>query len=68
MKYLAINLSDSAIKTHAKDLSVSELRDIKNPICLRFHKSREKATWCYFVNKGNTKQRTRLGYWPSLKM
>ena len=68
MKYLAINLNDSAIKTHAKDPSVCELRDIKNPICLRFHKSREKATWCYFVNKGNTKQRTRLGYWPSLKM
>tara|TARA_B100001063_G_scaffold247320_1_gene292601 strand:+ start:1012 stop:2232 length:1221 start_codon:yes stop_codon:yes gene_type:complete len=68
MKYLAINLNDSAIKTHAKDHNVSELRDVKNPICLRFHKSRDKATWCYFVNKGNTKQRTRLGYWPSLKM
>jgi integrase len=67
MKYLAVNLTDTAIKAHAKDLDVSELRDVKNPLCLRFHKNREKATWCYYVNKGNAKQRTRLGYWPSLK-
>ena len=67
MKYLALNLNDTAIKKHASDAVVGELRDVRNPICLRFHKSRERATWCYYRNEGNSKNRTRLGYWPTLK-
>ena len=67
MKYLALNLNDTAIKKHAADVDVSELRDVRNPICLRFHKSRERALWFYFKYEGGARKRTRLGYWPTLK-
>lgn len=67
MKYLALNLNDTAIKKHAADANVIELRDIRNPLGLRFHKSRERALWFYFKYEGGTRTRTRLGYWPTLK-
>jgi len=67
LKYLPINLNDTAIKKHALDVDVSELRDIRNPLGLRFHKSRERALWFYFRYEGGARKRTRLGYWPTLK-
>ena len=67
MKYLALNLNDTAIKKHSTDVDVSELRDIRNPLGLRFHKSRERALWFYFKYEGGVRKRTRLGYWPTLK-
>ena len=67
MKYLALNLNDTAIKKHASNVDVSELRDIRNPLGLRFHKSRERALWFYFKYEGGARKRTRLGYWPTLK-
>lgn len=67
MKSLSTQINDTSIKAHAKDSEVGELRDIRNPISLRFHKSREKATWCYLHSVKGISTRTRIGYWPMLK-
>lgn len=67
MKSIATQINDTAIKVHAKDGEIGELRDSRNPISLKFHKSREKATWCYLHYVGGVTKRTRIGYWPTLK-
>lgn len=67
MKSIATQINDTAIKTHAKGVEVSELRDLKNPVSLRFHKSRERGTWCYLHSVNGLLKRTRIGYWPTLK-
>lgn len=67
MKSISTQINDTAIKAHAKDGEIGELRDSRNPISLKFHKSREKATWCYLHYVGGVTKRTRIGYWPTLK-
>ena len=67
MKSIGTQINDTAIKTYAKDGEIGELRDSRNPISLKFHKSREKATWCYLHYVGGVTKRTRIGYWPTLK-
>lgn len=66
MKSLSIQINDTAIKAHAKSSEIGELRDIRNPISLRFHKSREKGTWNYLHSVNGVSTRTRIGYWPVL--
>ena len=67
MKSIATQINDTAIKAHAKDNEIGEMRDIRSPLSLKFHKSREKATWCYLHFIGGVTKRTRIGYWPTLK-
>ena len=67
MKSVAMVINDTSVKQCALDGEIGEVRDIKKPISLRFHKSREKATWCYLHYIKGRVQRTRIGYWPALK-
>jgi integrase len=60
-------ISDAAIGRMAEDAAVSELRDQRNPLELRFHKSRLKATWCLVRYERGQRKRHRIGYWPDLK-
>lgn len=67
MQSVALVISDAAITRHAADVAVGELRDQRNPLELRFHKSRAKATWCLVRYEQGCKKRYRIGYWPALK-
>lgn len=67
MRSIAVVISDALIKKQALNDDVGELRDIKNPISLRFHKSRERGTWSYVHYVRGVVHRTRIGYWPVLK-
>lgn len=67
MKSIATQINDTAIKSHAKNLDVGELRDMRHALSLRFHKSRHRATWCYLHSVNGSLKRTRIGYWPTLK-
>ena len=67
MKSIAATINDTAIKAHAKASEVGELRDVRSPLSLRFHKSRERGTWCYLYSVNGSLKRTRIGYWPTLK-
>lgn len=60
-------ISDAAINRMAADATIAELRDQRNPLELRFHKSRAKATWCLVRFERGQRKRTRIGYWPELK-
>lgn len=66
MKHIRANLTDSAIKSYAKDPMVNSVRDTRYQIELRFHKSREKATWSLFRTEHSQSRRYRIGYWPVL--
>ncbi len=67
MKSLAVSLSDSVIQKHASGSGVTELRDLRSPLVLRFQRKNEKATWYLVQYEKRVKKRYRLGYWPVLK-
>ncbi|MDX1538843.1 tyrosine-type recombinase/integrase [Arsukibacterium sp.] len=67
MKTVKTSISERVIKEYSEDLTVSELRDEKSPLCIRFNKSREKATWYLVIYELGKKHRQRIGYWPVLK-
>lgn len=67
MTSLSVVISDAAIERYAAEGSVGELRDQRHPITLMFHKSRTKGTWYFVYYHKRQKQRTRLGYWPTIK-
>lgn len=54
MGALVVKFSDTVIKRHIKDLSVSQLRDERYPLRLRFNKARTGGTW-YLVSYKNGK-------------
>lgn len=63
---VVITLSDAAIKRHISDPSVSQLRDPRYPLRLRFHASRERASW-YVVRYANgCDYWHRVGAYPEL--
>lgn len=67
MQSVALVISDAAITRYAADAAVGELRDHKSPLVLRFHKTRDKATWYLVQYAKRNKKRHRLGYWPALR-
>lgn len=67
MRSLAVAITDTAIKNHAADFAVGELRDIKTPLLFRFQSCRQKGTWYLVRYEKGKKKRLRLGYWPVLK-
>lgn len=67
MKSVALAITDAAVVRSAADLTISELRDQRHPLALRFHKSRAKGTWYLVRYEAGKKLRYRLGYWPALK-
>lgn len=66
MKHIRANLNDSAVKAYAKDKSVLSVTDSRYQLELRFHKSREKATWNLRRHEHGQTRRHRIAYWPAL--
>lgn len=71
MKTVRLRISDAKIKEYLKSDTVTRLRDERYALELRFHKSRESATWWLIdkrKNNGNLGKPKweRLGLWPRL--
>lgn len=60
-------LSDRLIKQAMANPDCSTLYDDKMPVELRIQSSRQKGTWWLVSYSKGRKQRTRLGYYPTLK-
>lgn len=59
---LAISLSDAAIRRHINDPHITQLRDPRYSLRLRFHRSRERASW--YLVRGSAWH--KLGVFPEL--
>ncbi|MGR5048131.1 tyrosine-type recombinase/integrase [Photobacterium damselae subsp. damselae] len=66
MSHLSIKLTDSAIRKALLNDDVSELVGIGSSFILRPHKKRLSATWYLVMYKASSRQRHKIGTWPSL--
>lgn len=64
---VSVPISDAAIKRHAADPTVKQLRDTRRPVMLRYHASRQSGSW-YVVtyNKGQENPYSKIANWPAL--
>lgn len=64
---VSVALSDAAIKRHATDPTVKQLRDSRRPVVFRYHASRASGSW-YVVtyNKGQVNPYSKIANWPAL--
>lgn len=60
-------LSDAAIKRHAADPTVKQLRDTRRPVVFRYHAARASGSW-YVVtyHKGKPNPYSKIANWPAL--
>ena len=65
-KTLAVTLSDAAIKRHIQDPSITQLRDPRYPVRVRFHACRERASWYVVRYAGGRGHWHRVGNYPEL--
>ncbi len=71
MATVRLRISDAKIKTYLQSDTVTRLRDERYALELRFHKSRESATW-WLIDKRKSNGKLgkakweRLGLWPRL--
>ncbi|MCB5226222.1 tyrosine-type recombinase/integrase [Alishewanella sp. 16-MA] len=68
MSLQPIAITETAIKNAVNDASVTELRDIRSRLHIRFHSCRTKATWFLQRYEGGKRLRHKIGYWPELKI
>lgn len=61
-------LSEKLIRQHAADPGVSELKDSRHPLILRFHASRERASWFVVVHESGKAKWKKAGTWPHDKL
>ncbi len=71
MTTVRLRISDTKIKSYLKSDTVTRLRDERYALELRFHKSRESATWWLIDKRKNNGKHgkpkwERLGLWPRL--
>jgi integrase len=64
---VSVALSDAAIKRHAADPTVKQLRDSRRPVVFRYHASRASGSW-YVVtySKGQVNPYSKIANWPAL--
>lgn len=64
---VSVALSDAAIKRHATDPTVKQLRDSRRPVVFRYHASRASGSW-YVVtyHKGQANPWSKIANWPAL--
>lgn len=64
---VSVALSDAAIKRHAADPSVKQLRDSRRPVVFRYHAARASGSW-YVVtyHKGKANPYSKIANWPAL--
>lgn len=65
-KSIAVSLSEAAIKRHAGENEITQLRDPQRPIRFRYRKNRERGSF-YVVTRTEGKERWhKLGNYPDL--
>lgn len=62
---LQVPLSDAAIKKHAADAQVFELKDPRHPLRFRYRKGRSRGSW-HVVRYDNGAQWKKAGNWPDV--
>lgn len=67
-KTLALNLSDTAIKRHAGDPTVGQLRDTQHPIRFRYRTNRERGSFYVIVNNSGKTHWHKVGNYPGLNV
>lgn len=66
MATVTVNLSESVIRRHLDDPAVTELRDPRNPLRLRYNTARTGASW-HLVRYGNGAATwKKIGNWPAV--
>lgn len=64
-KTLQVQLSDAAIKKHAADPSIGELKDPRHPLRFRYRNDRSKGSW-YLVRFAQGAKWEKAGNWPDV--
>ncbi|TVP11782.1 tyrosine-type recombinase/integrase [Shewanella sp. KCT] len=60
-----INLSDSAIRKQLADLGITEVRDPKHPLKLRFNRARTGGSWHLVTYQNGAAKWRKVGEWPA---
>lgn len=66
MTTLRRNITDALIKRSSSDTEITQLRDPRHPVLLRYHKRRDRGSWYLVRYSGGRTRREKLGDWPSL--
>lgn len=61
---LQVNLSDAMVRRYAADATVRELKDTRRPVRVRYHQSREKASWYVIARQAGKPRWIKVGHWP----
>lgn len=64
-KTLQVQLSDAAIKKHATDLDVAELKDPRHPLRFRYRHDRARGSW-FVIRYAKGAKWKKAGNWPDL--
>lgn len=64
-KTLQVQLSDAAIKKHAADLDVAELKDPRHPLRFRYRHDRARGSW-FVIRYAKGAKWKKAGNWPDL--
>lgn len=64
-KTLQIQLSDAAIKKHAADLDVAELKDPRHPLRFRYRHDRTRGSW-HVIRFDKGAKWKKAGNWPDV--
>lgn len=64
-KTLQVQLSDAAIKKHAADLDVAELKDPRHPLRFRYRHDRSRGSW-HVVTYDSGAHWKKAGNWPDV--
>jgi integrase len=64
-KTLQVQLSDAAIKKHAADCDVAELKDPRHPLRFRYRHDRARGSW-FVIRYAKGAKWKKAGNWPDL--
>lgn len=66
MPTITAQITDAAIRRHAGDQDVEQIRDPRHPIRFRYLASRERGSWYLIQNRNGKTTREKIGGWPQL--
>lgn len=65
-KSVEVALSEAVVRRFQHDATVTQLKDPKHPLRLRFSRDRTKASWHFVTYRQNRTYWRKVGNWPSL--
>lgn len=65
-KSVEVALSEAVVRRFQHDATVTQLKDPKYPLRLRFSRGRTKASWHFVTYRHNQTYWRKVGTWPSL--